>query len=173
MPFKCISCGLSFDVAEDFIKHKLTHQGQAAKTDKKAPACLGCGKPFPADYLKTDYSGDITCPNCGRVAKIVIQNNEVVLAVSKQGTTETEEELLKEYRKWIAEYTEAKDIIENIVPTTASLPEGKGTPAIKVTEDMLTKFHYAEAKMTDALRKRQEIHERLYKLQRPNKSSQF
>jgi len=79
MPFKCGSCGLSFDTAEEFIKHKLAHQEQP----KSGLICLGCGKPIPVDPSKANYKGDILCPSCGQVMEVTLKNGEVIFAMSK------------------------------------------------------------------------------------------
>lgn len=79
MPFKCFSCGLSFDTAEEFMKHKLSH-----KEPKKGLICLRCGKPIPLDSSKASYRGKILCPGCGQTMQVVIQDGEVVIAVIKE-----------------------------------------------------------------------------------------
>ena len=83
MPFKCFSCGLSFDTVEEFVQHKLAHQEQPKKQPERGLICLRCGKPIPVDSSKADYRGDILCPSCGQTMRVIIQNGEVVLAVSK------------------------------------------------------------------------------------------
>ena len=80
MPFKCFSCGLSFDTLEEFVEHRLSHKEQP----KKGPICLRCGKPIPLDSSKANYSGNILCPSCGQTMKVVIQDGEIVLAVIKE-----------------------------------------------------------------------------------------
>jgi DNA-directed RNA polymerase subunit RPC12/RpoP len=80
MPFKCFTCGLTFDTTEEFIKHKLSHKEQP----KKGPICLRCGKPIPLDSSKANYRGNIVCPDCGQTMKVVMQDGEVVVAVLKE-----------------------------------------------------------------------------------------
>ena len=79
MPFKCGSCGLSFDTAEEFVKHKLAHREQP----KRGPICLGCGKPIPVDSSKANCKGDILCPSCGQLMEVTLKNGEVIFAMSK------------------------------------------------------------------------------------------
>jgi DNA-directed RNA polymerase subunit RPC12/RpoP len=83
MPFKCFPCGLSFDTVEEFAAHKRAHQEQPGRQPGKGPVCLKCGKPILLDSSKRDYRGDIPCPNCGQTMRVIIQDGEVVLAVSK------------------------------------------------------------------------------------------
>ena len=78
MPFRCISCVLSFDTAEEFIRHKLAHKEQP----EKGLVCLKCGRPIPVDPSKSSYKADIHCPDCGQKMKFIIQNRELVLAMS-------------------------------------------------------------------------------------------
>ena len=81
MPFKCFLCGQSFNTAEGFMKHKLAHQEQP---EKRGLICLRCGKPIPVDSSKENYRGDILCPRCGQKMRVILQNGEVVLAISKE-----------------------------------------------------------------------------------------
>ena len=164
MPFKCNKCGLSFDEASEFMKHKLTHQGESEKQDKKALVCLSCGESIPDNYLKQNYTGDIVCQNCKQTIRIIIQNGEVLFAMSKGRSEQTREELLIQYPKWILEYVKARDIIEELVPVPDNLTEGVEMKPVKVTEDLLAKFQYAESTMITALRNRQEIHKKLLSL---------
>jgi len=87
MPFKCFSCELSFDTVEEFAAHRRAHQEQPGEQPGKQPEkgliCLRCGKPIPVDSSKRDYRGDIPCPNCGQTMRVVLQDGEVVFAVSK------------------------------------------------------------------------------------------
>jgi DNA-directed RNA polymerase subunit RPC12/RpoP len=80
MPFKCFTCGLTFDTVEEFIKHKLSHKEQP----KKGLICLRCGKPIPLDSSKANYRGNIVCPGCGQTMEVVMQDGEVVVAVIKE-----------------------------------------------------------------------------------------
>ena len=165
MPYKCGACGLSFETADEFIKHKIVHQEKSEKPEKKGLICLRCGKPIPTDSSKPNYTGDIVCPACKQTMKVVMQNGEVALAMSKEGAEQTREELLNQYRKWVLEYVKAKDLIDSLVPVPANLSEGEEMQPITVTEDLLAKFQYAEATIAASLRKRQEIHEKLHRLQ--------
>lgn len=165
MPFKCNTCGLSFETADEFTKHRLVHQGESEKPEKRGLICLGCGKPIPTDSSKLDYTGDIVCPGCKQTMKVVMRNGEVAFAMSKGGTEQTREELLKQYRMWVLEYVKAKDLIDSLLPVSANLPEDEEMPTFTVTEDLLAKFQYAEATIATALRKRQEIHEKLHRMQ--------
>ena len=165
MPFKCFSCGVSFGTAEEFMKHKLVHQEQSEKPEEKGLICLRCGKPIPTDSSRPNYRGDIVCPGCKQTMKVVMRNGEVAFAMSKEGAEQTREELLKQYRKWVLEYMKAKDLIDSLVPVPTALSKGEKMPTITVTEDLLAKFQYAEATMAAALRERQQIHEKLHRLQ--------
>ena len=164
MPFKCSSCGLSFETADEFVKHKLSHQEQTERPErpeKKGLICLGCGNPIPADYYGPNYRGDIVCPSCKQTMKVVIQDGEVEFAMSKGGAEQTGEELLKQYRKWVLEYMKARDLIDSLVTDPTNLSEGERMPKITVTDDLMAKFRYAEATMVAALREIQQIHEKL------------
>ncbi|MFC1925587.1 hypothetical protein ACFLW2_02700 [Chloroflexota bacterium] len=165
MPFKCGVCGLSFDAAEEFMNHKLVHQKESQKPEKKGVICLGCGNPIPTDPSTSNYSGEIICSGCGQTMKVILEDGEVVFAMSKGVTVQTGEDLLRQYHKWVIEYVKAKELIDNLVPVPANLSEGGEMPTITVTEDLMARFQYAEATMANALRKRQEIHEKLHKLQ--------
>jgi len=165
MPFKCSSCGMSFQVADEFMKHKLVHKEQSEIPEKKGLICFGCGKPIPIDSSKLNYSGDIVCPDCKQNMKVVLQNGEVAFAMSRESAEQTKEELLKQYGKWVVEYVKAKDLIDSLVPVPAALSEGEEMPTVTVTEDLLARFQYAEATMTAALKERRQIHEKLYRLQ--------
>jgi len=81
MPFKCFSCGLTFNTAEEFMKHKLSHKEEQPK---KGPICLKCGKPLPLDSSKANYRGNIVCLGCGQTMEVVIQDGEVVIAIIKE-----------------------------------------------------------------------------------------
>ena len=83
MAFKCSSCGQSFDAIEEFAAHKRAHKKQPRKQPEKGPICLRCGKPILIDSSKRDYRGDLPCPSCGQTMRVVIQDGEVVVAVSK------------------------------------------------------------------------------------------
>ena len=77
MPFRCFSCGLSFDTVEEFVEHKLVPQEQPERG-----MILRGDKPVPASSSKPNYRGDMLCPNCGQTIKVVIQNGEVIFAAS-------------------------------------------------------------------------------------------
>ncbi|OGO04133.1 MAG: hypothetical protein A2Y91_08240 [Chloroflexi bacterium RBG_13_54_8] len=79
MPFKCASCGITFDTGEDFIKHKRSHQ----EGGKKRLVCLRCGRPIAIDASKANYRGDVLCPGCGQKIRVVIQDGEVTFAATK------------------------------------------------------------------------------------------
>ena len=79
--FKCISCGLSFDTAEEYMRHKLAHQ---ERPEKKGLVCLGCGKSIPLDSSQENYRGDITCPGCGQKLRVALQDGEVMFASTRE-----------------------------------------------------------------------------------------
>jgi DNA-directed RNA polymerase subunit RPC12/RpoP len=164
MPFKCALCGLSFETPDDFVKHKLAHQQQQEKPEKKGLTCLRCGKPIPNNFYGPNYKGVISCPDCRQTMKVVMVNGEVEFAMSQGGAEQTKEELLNQYRKWVLEYNKVKDLIDSLVPVPAALSEGGKMPVITITEDLLAKFQYAEATMGAALREIQQIHEKLHRL---------
>jgi DNA-directed RNA polymerase subunit RPC12/RpoP len=163
MPFKCALCGLSFETPDDFVKHKLAHQEQQERPEKKGLTCLRCGKAIPTDSYGSSYRGVIACPDCRQTMKIVMVNGEIEFAMSQGGADQTKEGLLNQYRKWVLEYTKVRDLIESLVPVTA-LSEGGKMPAITVTEDLLAKFKYAETTMVAALREIEQIHEKLHRI---------
>ena len=168
MPFKCGLCGLSFETADEFTRHKLAHQEQQEKSEqpeKKGLVCLRCGNPIPTDSYGPNYRGDIICPSCRQTMKVVLADGEVEFAMSKEGAGQTREELLRQYRKWVLEYMKAKDLIDSLVPAPTALSEGKEMLTITVTEDLLAKFQYAETTMAAALREIRQIHEKLHRLQ--------
>jgi len=164
MPFKCGLCGLSFDTPDEFVKHKLAHQAQQEKPEKKGLICLNCGRPIPTNSYGLNYKGVIACPGCNQAMKVVLLNGEVDFAMTQGGTEQTGEELLKQYQKWVLEYTKVKELIESLVPVSTVLSEGWKMPTITVTEDLLAKFRYAETTMATTLREIQQIHEKLHKL---------
>ena len=78
MRFKCVTCGIEFATIEQLASHKKQHQaGQAGSSQV---ICLGCGKGIPLEPSKANYSGQLTCPNCGRTMTVVIENCEVAVA---------------------------------------------------------------------------------------------
>lgn len=84
MHFKCFSCGLTFDTAQELMEHKRSHKEQP-KEGPKGPICLKCGKPLPLDSSKANYRGNIVCLGCGQTMEVVIQDGEVVIAIIKEG----------------------------------------------------------------------------------------
>ena len=70
MPFKCFSCGLSFDTAEKFTEHSLAHKMQLDNPEKRGLVCPKCGKPIPIDSSEADYTGSIVCPGCEQTVKV-------------------------------------------------------------------------------------------------------
>ena len=163
MPFKCALCGLSFETPDEFMKHKLAHQEQLEKPEKKGLTCLGCGKPIPTDSYGPGYKGVIACPGCRQTMKVVIVNGEVEFAMSQGGAGQAGEELISQYSKWGLEYIKVRDLIDSLVPVPAALSESGKMPTITVTEDLLAKFQYAETTMVAALRQIRQIHEKMYK----------
>ncbi len=85
MPFKCFSCGVTFDSVEDFVEHRRSHHGQPEAEEKRRRGltCLGCGAPIAVDPSKANFRGDISCPTCGQVMKVVLEDGQVVFALSK------------------------------------------------------------------------------------------
>lgn len=81
MPFKCVSCELTFDTAEQFMNHKRAHQEQP---EKKGLRCLKCGAPIPVDSSMANYRGEILCPNCGQKLKVKLEDGEVLFASMSQ-----------------------------------------------------------------------------------------
>ena len=82
MPFKCLSCGISFETAEEFIQHKRGHQEQPVKEAPRGLICLWCGKPIPVD---SNYKGDVRCSACGKRMTVSMQGGEVVFAATNKG----------------------------------------------------------------------------------------
>ena len=165
MPFKCFSCGLSFDTAEEFSKHGLAHKNQLENPEGKGLFCLKCGEPFSIDSSEADYTCSVVCPSCSHILDIVVRKGKAELVITKESTEQLREKLLEQYRKYVLKYIEAKDMIESLVPFPVNLLKGEQMPTITITQDLMAKFHYAETTMTDALKKRQEIHEKLHRLQ--------
>jgi len=170
MPFKCFSCGLSFDTAEKYAEHSLVHQQQQECPENRGLVCLKCGEYIPVDSLEDEFTGNIVCHNCQQIVRVIIRNGEIELAMSSEVAEQTEEELIKQYYSWLIRYIEIKDLIDHLVPVPANLSKGDKMPTIEVTEDLLVKFKYAESTMAFALKKRQEIHEKLYRLQKERRT---
>jgi DNA-directed RNA polymerase subunit RPC12/RpoP len=78
MRFKCVACGIEFATIEQLASHKKQHQ--AGPKTSSGVICLGCGKGIPLEPSKANYSGLLTCPNCGRTMTVVIENGEVAVA---------------------------------------------------------------------------------------------
>lgn len=78
MRFKCVTCGIEFATIEQLASHKKQHQ--TGPTSSSRVICLGCGKGIPLEPSKANYSGPLTCPNCGRTMTVVIENGEVAVA---------------------------------------------------------------------------------------------
>jgi DNA-directed RNA polymerase subunit RPC12/RpoP len=84
MHFKCVACGIEFDNIQELASHKKQHQGSSSASASAATepgmTCLGCGKRFPVEPAKANYSGPITCPHCHTTLKVVLKDGEVVVA---------------------------------------------------------------------------------------------
>jgi DNA-directed RNA polymerase subunit RPC12/RpoP len=78
MRFKCVTCGIEFASIEQLASHKKQHQ--ADPRSSSGVTCLGCGKSIPLEPSKANYSGPLTCPNCGRTMTVVIKDCEVAVA---------------------------------------------------------------------------------------------
>jgi len=78
MRFKCVTCGIEFATIEQLASHKKQHQAGSGKPS--GVICLGCGKGIPLEASKANYSGPLTCPSCGRIMTVVIDNGEVCVA---------------------------------------------------------------------------------------------
>jgi DNA-directed RNA polymerase subunit RPC12/RpoP len=78
MRFRCGACGIEFATIEQLASHKKQHQADA--TGSSRVICLGCGKGIPLEPSKANYSGPLTCPNCGRTMTVVIEYGEVAVA---------------------------------------------------------------------------------------------
>jgi len=78
MRFKCVTCGIEFATIEQLASHKKQHQASAPNSSRVI--CLGCGKGIPLEPSKADYSGPLSCPNCGRTMTVVIEGGEVAVA---------------------------------------------------------------------------------------------
>ena len=78
MRFKCVTCGIEFATIEQLASHKKQHQAGSARPS--GVVCLGCGKGIPLEASKANYSGPLTCPSCGRIMTVVIDNGEVCVA---------------------------------------------------------------------------------------------
>lgn len=78
MRFKCVTCGIEFATIEQLATHKKQHQ--ADPRSSSGVICLGCGKGMSLESSKANYSGPLTCPNCGRTMTVVIEDSEVVTA---------------------------------------------------------------------------------------------
>jgi DNA-directed RNA polymerase subunit RPC12/RpoP len=78
MRYKCVACGIEFDTIEQLANHKQQHQ--ASSRSSSGVICLGCGRGIPLEPSKANYSGPLTCPNCGRTMTVVIEDGEVVIA---------------------------------------------------------------------------------------------
>ena len=76
MRYKCVSCGIEFDTIEQLARHKKQHQNPAP--DSTGAICLGCGKAIPIDSSQLNYSGPLTCPNCRRTMRVILENGQVV-----------------------------------------------------------------------------------------------
>jgi len=167
MPFKCALCGLSFETPDEFTNHKLAHQKQLEKQEgpeRKGLICLRCGKPIPTDSYEPNYKGVVTCHGCKETMKVILLNGEVEFAMSQGVTEQTGEDLLKQYSKRVLEYAKARDLVDSLMPVRAALSENETIPTIKVTEDLMARFQYAETTMVAALRQIRQIHEQLYRL---------
>jgi DNA-directed RNA polymerase subunit RPC12/RpoP len=78
MRFKCVACGIEFATIEQLASHKKQHP--AGPKTSSGVICLGCGKDIPLEPSKANYSGLLTCPNCGGTMTVVIEGGEVVTA---------------------------------------------------------------------------------------------
>ena len=78
MRFKCVTCGIEFATIEQLASHKKQHQAGQASSSRVI--CLGCGKGIPLEPSKANYSGQLSCPNCGRTMTLVIENGAVAVA---------------------------------------------------------------------------------------------
>jgi len=149
---------------DDFVKHKLAHQEQAEKPDKKGLTCLRCGKPIPTDPYGPSYRGIIACSDCRQPMKVVLVNGEIEFAMSQGDAEQTRDDLLRQYRRWVLEYMKVRDLIDSLVPVSAALSDVGKMPAITVTDDLMAKFQYAETTMAAALKEIRQTHEKLHGL---------
>jgi DNA-directed RNA polymerase subunit RPC12/RpoP len=78
MRFKCVTCGIEFENIEELASHKKQHR--ASSRGSSGVICLGCGKSIPLEPSQMNYSGPLTCPNCRRTMKVVIEGGEVCVA---------------------------------------------------------------------------------------------
>ena len=78
MRYKCVTCGIEFATIEQLARHKQQHL--AGPETSTGVICLGCGKSITLEPSKANYSGPLTCPNCQRTMKVVIENGEVAVA---------------------------------------------------------------------------------------------
>ncbi len=85
MPFRCASCNLTFESAEEFMAHKRNHKKvSTAKPEGQGLLCLKCGKPIPLSISQANYRGAITCLTCGQTMRVRMEGGEVVFAVAGQ-----------------------------------------------------------------------------------------
>jgi DNA-directed RNA polymerase subunit RPC12/RpoP len=74
MPYRC-SCGAEFASAEEFVKHKASHQKQ--RQAPRGVVCLACGAAIPTP---DDFSGMVSCLSCHKSMKVVVEKGEVQVA---------------------------------------------------------------------------------------------
>ncbi len=85
MPFRCASCNLTFESAEEFMAHKQNHQASVdKKPDTSGLTCLKCGTPVPLSAAQANYRGAITCITCGQRMQVRMEDGEVVFAVASR-----------------------------------------------------------------------------------------
>ena len=96
--------------------------------------------------------------------RVVIKNGELEIAISKENAREEKGALLKQYRKAVLDYQQARDLIETLVPIPANLQIKEEMPLFPIDDDMMAKFHYAHTTIDAALQKRQELHDLILKL---------
>jgi DNA-directed RNA polymerase subunit RPC12/RpoP len=87
MAFRCVSCGIDFDSAEEFMAHKQSHQAPPVEKPRKGLLCLMCGTPIPLEPSQANYVGEMRCPSCGQIMKVRLEDGEVLFASSRASQT--------------------------------------------------------------------------------------